>query len=286
MELTPDGSGRVPLAAFYSQPENADYQFTESLDYLREIGALDESAGAPRVRIANYLVGPSNCIASSTYYSVCCLSECEGLMNELESAVRAPTAGPERLLGLLANLSSSSVDAPRQLPRELAEKLGAIAGRHGGEVPLHGRLFAQWLHFAFPNECPYPHVAERAAALTPSHWLDGRATARPEERRREAEQAGQAEQTEAGAPAGAPAASAAREAAEAAPLSQWSDVEVLPAHEAPAGSGALRGAARVAVHLAMLLVVGRLALSGWQAAQGGPLSDKKGRWGDAYSLPL
>ena len=49
------------------------------------MGALDETRGEAYVRIANYMTGPSNCIASSSYYSVCCLNECEGLMNELES---------------------------------------------------------------------------------------------------------------------------------------------------------------------------------------------------------
>ena len=36
--------------------------------------------------------------------------------------------------------------------------------RNGGEVPLHGLLFAQWLHYAFPNECPHPRVLEISAA--------------------------------------------------------------------------------------------------------------------------
>ena len=27
------------------------------------------------------------------------------------------------------------------------------------EVPLHGRLFAQWMHYAFPRHCPFPHVS-------------------------------------------------------------------------------------------------------------------------------
>lgn len=272
MELGSDGSGRVPLAAFYSQPENADYQFTESLDYLRQIGALDESVGAPWVRIANYLVGPSNCIASSTYYSVCCLSECEGLMNELEGAMKSPTAAPERLLAVVGNLSSSSVDAPRALSQDLEDKLHAISERHSGEVPLHGRLFAQWLHFAFPNECPYPHVAENAAALTPSHWLDGRATARPEERRQQAS-SDRADSTSA--------------AEQADPLAQWSDLEVLPAHEvAGPRFSVVRAAVRLAMQLALLLVVARLGSSAWQAARNDPLTGKAGRLGDGLALPL
>merc|ERR1719343_1639826 len=29
-----------------------------------------------------------------------------------------------------------------------------IGKRHAGKVPPHGRLFAQWLHHAYPRECP------------------------------------------------------------------------------------------------------------------------------------
>jgi len=41
----------------------------------------------------------------------------------------------------------------------LIQRLNEIAAPTGGEVLLHGRLFAQWMHHAFPRECPYPHVA-------------------------------------------------------------------------------------------------------------------------------
>ena len=51
----------------------------------------------------------------------------------------------------------------------LSEQLHRIADAHGGRVPLHGRLFAQWLHYAFPRECPFPHKvgAFNAHTLTP-----------------------------------------------------------------------------------------------------------------------
>jgi hypothetical protein len=39
------------------------------------------------------------------------------------------------------------------------ERLDEVAAHHGGLVPLHGRLFAQWMHYAYPRECPYPHVS-------------------------------------------------------------------------------------------------------------------------------
>merc|ERR1719336_2014075 len=180
------GSGRVPLDKFYSQPMSADYVFTESTEYLRQIGALDETSGVkPQVRIANYLMGPSNCIASSSYFSVCCLSECEGLMREFEQKIQAPTASAEQLLRLVGNMSTSSVDAPRDLSETLVDKLWAIADRHSGKVPLHARLFAQWMHFAFPSECTYPQIVEDAAVLRPSHWSgQQRATATDEERER------------------------------------------------------------------------------------------------------
>merc|ERR1719221_1600584 len=93
-------------------------------------------------------------------------------MNDLEGKIQAPMASPERLLGVVRNTSSQSVDAPRQLSQDLEDKLHSIAKRHSGEVPLHGRLFAQWMHHAFPSECPFPHVVEESAVLTPSHWQD------------------------------------------------------------------------------------------------------------------
>ena len=81
VELDEQGSGRVPLGLLYAQPKIAVFQFTESVDYLRKIGALDETGSSPKVLITNYMTGPSNCIASSSYYSVCCLSNCDGIID-------------------------------------------------------------------------------------------------------------------------------------------------------------------------------------------------------------
>ncbi|CAK0821316.1 unnamed protein product [Prorocentrum cordatum] len=248
-ELDPDGSGRVPLRAFYSQPETADYQFHESVDYLRQIGALDEATSS--VRIANYMVGPSNCIAKSTYYSVCCLSDCEGLLNELEGKIQAPAATPGRIMSEVRNLTASP---DMRLPPDAAEaRLRDIAGRNGGEVPLHGRLFAEFLHNAFPADCPYPHVAEDASAFAPGRWSSGRATASEEERRQHVDAApGDWERGELGAA-----------------TTTWSEEEVLPVLEAPRRArGAWSGAARSVAQAAAALAVLRIALSGWRAARG------------------
>jgi len=77
-------------------------------------------------------------------------------MVELENEIKAPTASSVLLLQLVSNMSSSTIEAPRELPTELTEKMKIMAERHHDAVPLHGRLFQQWMHFAFPLECPYP----------------------------------------------------------------------------------------------------------------------------------
>mmetsp|Transcript_7322 Transcript_7322/g.15481 ORF Transcript_7322/g.15481 Transcript_7322/m.15481 type:complete len:546 (-) Transcript_7322:44-1681(-) len=217
MELDLQGNGLVPLGRFYSQPENAEYHFTETREYLRQIGALQESGtGDLHVRIANYMTGPSNCIASSSYYSVCCLNECEGLMNELEAKVLAPTTTAHRLLDLVVNMSSANVDAPRQIPSALEQKLHLIAKQNDGQVPLHGRLFAQWMHYAYPHECPYPQIAEDAAVLTPSHWQDKKTVVSKAERVQLAE-----------------VHTAVQVVEEEETLLTWNETEVLAAYDAP-----------------------------------------------------
>eukprot|EP00746_Dinoflagellata_sp_MGD_P153584 gnl/MRDRNA2_/MRDRNA2_84326_c0_seq4.p1 gnl/MRDRNA2_/MRDRNA2_84326_c0~~gnl/MRDRNA2_/MRDRNA2_84326_c0_seq4.p1 ORF type:complete len:172 (+),score=39.46 gnl/MRDRNA2_/MRDRNA2_84326_c0_seq4:607-1122(+) len=55
---------------------------------------------------------------------------------------------------------------------QLVNKLKEIAAIDGGPIPLHGRLFAQWLHFAFPRDCPYPHLAGTISPKTQAQWRD------------------------------------------------------------------------------------------------------------------
>jgi len=54
----------------------------------------------------------------------------------------------------------------------LTEQLEQIAKAQGGMVPVHGRLFAQWLHYAFPRECPFPHKMGMVSAVTPTQYGD------------------------------------------------------------------------------------------------------------------
>jgi len=164
--------GRVQLSDFYRKGVENDLQFAERPEYLRQLGALDEShPGEPRVIVANYMLSKGNCLADMGFYSVCCINECESLMAKLEKAIEAPEATPERVAAVVASLSTSSVEPMGGLSEMLGKRLGEIAARSGGKVPLHGRLFAQWLHFIFPRECPYPHAAGSLNPLSASEWF-------------------------------------------------------------------------------------------------------------------
>jgi hypothetical protein len=168
------GMGRVGLADFYRPALNDNsFAFQESLDYLRELGALDETdPTSPSVIVPNYVNAPSNCIASSSFYSVCCLDECEQLMGHLESKIQAPEASVQQILDVVSKLPSSTVEAPRDLSANLVERLHEVAAPHAGSVQLHGRMFGQWMHHAFPRECSFPHVAGATAPRTPNEWMD------------------------------------------------------------------------------------------------------------------
>merc|ERR1740121_3146554 len=95
----------------------------------------------------------------SNYFSVCCPDVCGILLDILERSIGQPSATPSRIIELVSALPSNTVVAPRQLSPVLLSRLDDIANLHGGRVPLHGRLFMQWMHHAFMRECPYPHAA-------------------------------------------------------------------------------------------------------------------------------
>lgn len=62
-------------------------------------------------------------------------------------------------------------------------RLDEIAAGNGGRVPLHGRLFAQWMHHAYPRECPRPHEDGAVGPQTPDEWMkeSGHASTRASE---------------------------------------------------------------------------------------------------------
>jgi len=161
------GSGRVKLADFYRKTQDGAWQFTEQSEYLRQLGALDESSPSlgPQLLIPNYITSMSNCIASGPYYSICCLNECDKIYQNLEALIPASVASPSEILKAVESMPQSS-----NISASLRAKLDEVAQAHNGNVPLHGRLVAQWLHFVFPHECPYPHEVGTISPKMPDQW--------------------------------------------------------------------------------------------------------------------
>mmetsp|Transcript_73733 Transcript_73733/g.198673 ORF Transcript_73733/g.198673 Transcript_73733/m.198673 type:complete len:592 (+) Transcript_73733:86-1861(+) len=246
-------TGRVPLSKFYSHGLDTEWRFGESEEYLRDLGALDEtSLRGKQVIIPNYIQATSNCIISSQHYLVCCVNDCEGLLEEIESSIGAPTAEPGQILAVVGNVSSFSTsldEEPPKLQGSLTTQLMQIAAAHGGQVPLHGRLFAQWLHYAFPRECPFPHKTGAVAALTPSEFGE-RYLASSEDMNKHAAEANATDLS---------AATLQRE--DLHWMSQWSAEEELIADCASMGLRApweLRSGVYALVGMALLLVVSAL----------------------------
>lgn len=104
-------------------------------------------------------------------------------MGNLERNIAAPVATPHRISELVSEMSSDTT-TPRKLSENLITRLDSIASNSDGKVRLHGRLFAQWMHHAFPNECPFPHEAGTTSPLTPDEWMGTEVSASREERQK------------------------------------------------------------------------------------------------------
>jgi hypothetical protein len=182
--LDPEGRGRAKLSRFYHAAMEGEWRFGESEAYLRELGALDDSSywQGPQVLIPNYLLAASNCIVASTFYRVCCVNECEALQQRVEDMVQAPVGSTEDVLRAAEEVFRADLRGEHLKPG-LREKLEKIADTHQGKVPLHGRLFAQWMHYAFPQECPFPHRSGHARARTPVEFGEGYMASTSEKRR-------------------------------------------------------------------------------------------------------
>jgi len=168
-------NGRVKMADFHMAALNGEWRFSESKEYLRSLGAIDESSlwYGPQVLITNYMQAPSNCIIATDHYRVCCKNDCEDHLRAIETHVGSSDADPETIFALLGNetLVASDGETPR-LEASLKQQLQEIAQAHSGKVPLHGRLFAQWLHYVFPHDCPFPHKSGTTTPLSPTEFGD------------------------------------------------------------------------------------------------------------------
>lgn len=172
LEIEDAGTGRVRLSEFYKAALDGEWAFSETVEYLRSLGALDESdPKRPSVVVPNYISSRGNCLTTSSFYTICCLDECQGLLGHLETQLGEATAEPTQIIDLVQSLSSDTVNAPRMLSDAMHRRITELAETHGGRVPLHSRLFAQWMHHAYPRECPYPHETGSTAPMSPEEWM-------------------------------------------------------------------------------------------------------------------
>jgi hypothetical protein len=170
MEMDVHGTGRVKISDFYTYSKDGHWQFLEPTEQLREAGALDESSTwiGPQVMIPNYINAMSNCITSQPYYQICCLNECDHVFQQLESYIAAPQASPSEIIKAL----ESGIYAPTNISAMHRDRLAEIARVNQDQVPIYGRLFARWLHFVYPHECPYPHADGVVTPRTQREWKE------------------------------------------------------------------------------------------------------------------
>jgi hypothetical protein len=145
--------------------------FTETLDDWNSLGVLDHASGlnvgAKRLIIPNYIHSQSFCLSTVSFYTVCCPSECEGFLRTLENDVAAPVVEPERLNELVSSRLPNAIGDPTA---RLAD-FNSIAAANNGKVPLHSRAFSQWLHRAFPTQCPSPNDMSTTNPKTADEWM-------------------------------------------------------------------------------------------------------------------
>lgn len=171
LDMEADATGRVRLVDFYKAAlYKGMNEFRETIPYLKDLGVLDESDPLdPRVVVSNYLDGPSNCLASSNLYTVCCVDECANLYDHIEQIVNKPEAPPEQIVSIVKRLASPSMQRGR-LSSVIVRRIHDIAKAHGGVVPLHGPDFSEWMHFAYPRECVHPKMFGPAHSQILEDW--------------------------------------------------------------------------------------------------------------------
>lgn len=145
-------TGRVKLQDLRN---NGGGLFRESEQYLQELGALDDADPKESyVYLANYMLGPSNCDGTTSFYDLCCPNECESHKMHLEHAV----AHSSDAITSITEVVTRRLGAP--IASDALARLKDIANAGTGNFPIHGLSFAAWLHTMFPQECPKPRSAD------------------------------------------------------------------------------------------------------------------------------
>jgi len=102
-------AGRVRLSSFYQKALVSHWRLTERPEYLRALGALDETdPKSPQVILSNYVMARPNCLQASGLYAICCRNTCEDLMAHLEREIGHAKTTPARVSELVAALPPMS----------------------------------------------------------------------------------------------------------------------------------------------------------------------------------
>jgi len=151
-KLNGGDQGRVKLTEL-KKGEDGEF-LAESTEYLRELGALDESEAEPRILMTNYLLTPSNCDGATSFYDLCCPNVCETHKEHLEAALHAASDHVSAITKVVQQRLATNLSSV------MLTSLKALARDQGGRVQIHGRAFADWLHEVFPRDCPRPREAD------------------------------------------------------------------------------------------------------------------------------
>merc|ERR1719277_2632882 len=109
------------LVDFYRANDGSRFFLEEAESFLRIAGVLDDTnlKIGPQLIVANYVQASSNCMFSTPVFGLCCSNECEDIMSRLEGVIAAPTASSAEIVTLAMQISTTTVQGPRNLSRRL-----------------------------------------------------------------------------------------------------------------------------------------------------------------------
>jgi len=85
--------------------------------------------------------------------------------------IASPAGTVEQIMKTLTTMNTSSnFPVANAEHGHLVQRLRQVAQKHHGLIPLHGRLFAQWLHHAYPHQCPFPYTGHAIGNTSESRF--------------------------------------------------------------------------------------------------------------------
>lgn len=164
--------GRVQMSEMKpSESPGRRSLLTESTEELEGLGVFSGAAaeGGRQLIISNYINSQATCLSTASFYAACCINECEGFLATLEREAGSPSLAPERLATALAALPKR----PAQEHDALVQEVRGLVEKDSNLVSLHGYAFSEWMHRAFPLECPAPSQNGTSVAnpKTPDEWM-------------------------------------------------------------------------------------------------------------------